>query len=87
MGLLQDKRGDGEMTGSEKLREIVGGAEGTLSELREKIKKRKAWEDSQRRRKTKVLSVSLVAAAGVIVAFTLLWYLYGISPIGLLGRL
>lgn len=75
------------MTGSEKLREIVGGAEGTLSELREKIKKRKAWEDSQRRRKTKVLSVSLVAAAGVIVAFTLLWYLYGISPIGLLGRL
>ena len=75
------------MTGSEKLREIVRGAEGTLSELREKIRKRKAWEDSQHRRKTKVLSVSLVVAAGVIVAFTLLWYLYGISPIGLLGRL
>jgi len=75
------------MTGSDKLREIVVGAEGTLSELREKIRMRKAWEDSQRRRKTRVLSVSLVAAAGVIVAFTLLWYLYGISPIGLLWRL
>jgi Flp pilus assembly protein TadB len=75
------------MTGSEKLREIVRGAEGTLSELREKIRKRKAWEDSQRGRKTKVLSVSLVAAAGIIVAFTILWYVYGITPIGLLGRL
>ncbi len=75
------------MTGSGKLQEIVREAEGTLSELREKIRKRMAWEDSQHRRKTKVLSVSLVAAAGVIVALAFLWYLYGISPIGLLGRL